>query len=107
MYVRPHAAKSHYRTACCTQAESAQRQLSCWLRGLITVHGSFGSANASLAKFFREQALIARPPRAAHAPKQAPPGAAFAPFGAPNGGGQSRQPDGLLAACVPQGCLLE
>jgi hypothetical protein len=84
------------------QAEVAQRQLSRWLRGLIVVHASFGSANASLAKFFREQAVVmAPPPRAAPTPRPAHPDAAFAPLGArPGGGGGGEaggRPRGLAA----------
>ena len=51
------------------------------------VHASFGSANASLAKFFREQAAVMATPRAAPVPRPAHPDAAFAPLGARLGGG--------------------
>jgi hypothetical protein len=37
-----------------------QRQLSCWLRGLVTVHASYGAANASLVQFFKAQGAAAR-----------------------------------------------
>ena len=33
--------------------EAAQRQLSCWLRGLVQVYPNFGQASGSLTKFFR------------------------------------------------------
>jgi len=62
------------------------------------VHASFGSANASLAKFFREQAAVMATPRAAPAPRPAHPDAAFAPLGARLGGGETGgRPRGLAA----------
>ena len=66
------------------------------------VHASFGSANASLAKFFREQAAVMATPRAAPVPRPAHPDAAFAPLGARLGGGggggeTGGRPKGLAA----------
>ena len=85
-------------TAARTQSESAQRQLSRWLRGLIVVHSNFGSANASLLRFFRDQAATAPPPRA---PKQAPRDVAFASMGTAAGsGGGPKWESGRMDACA-------
>ena len=37
--------------------EAAQRQLSCWLRGLVQVYPNFGQASGSLTKFFKVGSL--------------------------------------------------
>lgn len=80
------------------QSEGAQRQLSRWLRGLIVVHNNFGSANASLLRFFREQAATAPPPRA---PKPAPPDRAFAPLGSAGAGSGALKRDSCrMDACA-------
>ncbi len=40
--------------------QNVQRQLSCWLRGHVTVYSNYGAANSSLVQFFKQQGAVAR-----------------------------------------------
>ena len=61
-YTRPPA------SLCSARPQGVQRQLSCWLREQVSVHHTFGAANASLVHFFKQHAEAGRRVRRCRCP---------------------------------------